>query len=74
MTLAAPTATADDGKIIRILSSTDKAHTVTATGLFQDGGGHTDLATFPALAGASIVLYAFNAKWIVLSNNLVIFS
>ncbi len=66
MTLAAPTATVDDGLIITITSSTAQAHTVTATGLFADGAGHVNLATFGGSAGASMQIMAFNAKWLVL--------
>ena len=65
MTLAAPTAGADDGLVLEILSSTAFAHTVTATGLFVDGAGHVNVATFPAAGGGAIDLVAFNGKWIV---------
>jgi hypothetical protein len=68
-TLAAPTAGTDDGKIIDIYSSTANAHTVTATGLFQDGSTTTDKATFAARAGCGISLMAFNGKWIVLTQS-----
>lgn len=72
MTLAAPTAGdsasgGDDGKEIHVFSTTAQAHTITATGLFQDGAGHVNTATFSANAGANIRLMAFNGKWIVLS-------
>lgn len=68
MTLAAPTTTTDDGIRIRIFSNTANAHTVTATGLFQDGAGHVNLATFAANAGASLILEAYQGKWNVISN------
>lgn len=74
MTLAAPVAGTQDGIVITIQSTTANAHTVTATGLFQCGTAAVNLATFPAQAGASIVLVAFNGKWVVASNNLVVFS
>lgn len=76
MTLAAPTATTDDGIIIEITAdgSTARAHTVTATGLFLSGAAAVDVATFPAANGASIRLMAYQAKWILLSNNLVVMS
>lgn len=63
LTLAAPTAGADDGLEIEIISNTAFAHTLTATGLFQDGAGHVNLATFAANAGASIFLTAYQGKW-----------
>ncbi len=65
-TLAAPTAGADDGLYKRIISTTAAAHTLTATGLYQDGAGHVNLATFAAQIGASMDLMAYQAKWIVL--------
>jgi hypothetical protein len=86
MTIAAPLAGApqytsagvnlggNDGTVLIIVSNTAYAHTVTATGLYQDGAGHVNLATFPADAGASIVLQAYGAKWNVLGNNNVTFS
>lgn len=67
LTLAAPAA-ADDGMIQQIVSTTANAHTVTATGLFQDGAGHVNLATFAAQIGASLTLMALSGKWIVLGN------
>ncbi len=72
MTLAAPTATVDDGKIIVVTSSTAQAHTITATGLFSTGTATVNLATFAAFAGATITLMAYNAKWNVLSFNAVV--
>lgn len=68
MTLAAPTATTDDGVIIAVYanSSTPRAHTITATGLFLDGTTTTDVATFAAQNGAGVILMAHQAKWIVL--------
>lgn len=66
LTLAAPNL-ADDGNKLQFISSTAAAHTITATGLFQDGAGHTDVATFAAQIGASMILMALNKKWVVLS-------
>lgn len=68
LTLGAPTVGTEDGLTITIYSSTAFAHTVTATGLYQDGAGHANLATFSANAGAQIVLIAFNGKWIADGN------
>ena len=72
MTLAAPTA-AQEGTIMRIVSNTANAHTLTATGLLDDGvtGGSKNVATFAAFAGASITLVAINLKWSVLALNAV---
>ena len=73
-TLAAPTAGTDDGKRIRITSTTANAHTLTATGLLQCGASATDLATFAAFAGAGLELQAYNAKWLVLNSVGITFS
>ncbi len=72
LTLAAPTATVDDGKVIVITNSTANAHTLTATGLFSTGTATVNLATFAAFAGASITLMAYQAKWNVISLNAVV--
>lgn len=74
MTLAAPTATTDDGLIITVTSNTAKAHTITATGLLQTGAATTDVATFAAFAGCSVTLMAYQGKWNVISQNVVTFS
>jgi hypothetical protein len=65
LTLAAPTKGDDDGLLIEITSSTANAHTVTATGLYVDGAGHVNLATFAAQIGASLLLMAYQGKWYV---------
>ncbi len=67
MTLAAPTAGADDGLEIDIVSTTANAHTVTATGLFVDGAAHVNVATWSANAGGRLKLRAFNGKWYVVA-------
>lgn len=74
MTLAAPTAGLQDGTVIVITSSTANAHTVTATGLFQDGSTTVNVATFAANAGASLTIMAYNGKWVVISQNQITFS
>lgn len=65
LTLAAPTAGADDGLKIEITSTTAFAHTLTATGLFIDGAGHVNTATWSANAGGTIRLMAYQGKWYV---------
>jgi len=68
MTLAAPVAGRDDGLEIYIGSTTANAHTVTCpAGTFQAGVANNTVATFPAQAGAGIMLMAFNGKWVVRS-------
>lgn len=75
MTLAAPTA-AQEGTTITFTSRTAHAHTVTATGLIEDGvtGGAKTTATFAAFAGASLTLQAINLKWNVISLNACVIS
>jgi hypothetical protein len=74
MTLAAPTATTDDGKIILITSNTANAHTLTATGLLQTGSASVNLATFAAQKGAGLTLIAYQGKWNVLGSVGITFS
>jgi len=63
LTLAAPTATTDDGKVLIIDSATAAAHTVTvATGLRGAGAG-ADVGTFGAAIGNGVALYAYNGAW-----------
>lgn len=75
MTLAAPTV-AQEGAVITVVSQTANAHTITATGLIDDGvtGGSKTTATFAAFAGAAITLMASNLKWAVISKNVVTIS
>lgn len=68
LTLAAPTAD-QEFTVLHFTSTTANAHTITATGLLNDGvtGGSKDLATFAAFAGATITLIAIALKWHVVS-------
>jgi hypothetical protein len=74
LTLAAPTAGADDGLQIEVTSSTAFAHTLTATGLLVDGAGHVNSATFPAAGGGAIDLTAYNGKWYVINSQNITFA
>lgn len=74
LTLAAPTATTDDGTEITITSNTANAHTLTATGLLQTGSASVNLATFAASAGAGLTLIAYQGKWNVLASVGITFS
>ncbi len=74
MTLAAPTATTDDGLQITIYSNTANAHTLTATGLLLTGTASVNLATFAAQKGAGLTLEAYQGKWVVLSAVGITFS
>lgn len=69
LTLAAPTA-AEAGLVKVITSTTAFAHTVTATGLFDNGvtGGSKNTATFAAFAGASMTIMATaSGKWNIIA-------
>ena len=70
-TLAAPTATTQDGTRMTFISNSAYAHVITATGLIHDGvtGGAKNTATFGAYVGASLTLVAYQAKWYVESKN-----
>lgn len=73
-TLAAPTATTDDGIEITVTSATANAHTITATGLLQTGTASVNVATFAAQPGAGLTLMAWQGKWQVLASVGITFS
>lgn len=65
-TLAAPTATIDDGKRLIIIATTAAAHTVTQTTPgFNEGGTGSDVATFGGAKGDSMVIAAYGGAWYV---------
>lgn len=79
MTLAAPTAGnqdagGDSGRVIVIVSGTNFAHTLTATGLLGTGTASVNLATFAAFSGAGLTLRAHKGKWLVLASVGITFS
>lgn len=63
LTLAAPTAGTDDGKILYIDSHTAAAHTLTITGGLRGAGAGADVGTFGGAIGDGIALYAYNGAW-----------
>lgn len=74
LTIAAPVAglpsaatPGDDGKVLRIVSTTAAAHTVTTPANKLNGNKLT--ATFAAAAGDGITLIAYQGVWYVHSNN-----
>jgi len=73
MTLAAPSA-AQAGTRMMFTAGTANAHTLTATGLIEDGvtGGAKNVATFGAFVGASLELEARALKWHVVSKNVCV--
>lgn len=65
-TLAKPTATTDDFKLLTVTSLTAFAHTLAlSAGTFGDGGAGYTTATFGAAAGNSITLLAYQAQWYI---------
>lgn len=76
LTLAAPTAGTDDGKVLYIDSLTANAHTVTLAGGLRGAGASADVGTFGAAAGNGIVFYAYNGAWYPVpgTNNNVTFA
>jgi hypothetical protein len=69
LTLGAPTAGADDGVLIEVLSATAYAHTITtpAAGDIRDGNtsDHDTVMTFNAHIGALCILEAYQGVWYV---------
>ena len=79
LTLAAPvagkiSAGGNDGVYITIVSTTAYAHTVTATGILNNGSASVNVATFAAYPGASIDLMAYNGQWYVTGSTAITFS
>lgn len=70
LTLAAPTAGADDGLEIEIASNTAFAHVITATGLLLTASAAVNSITFPAFAGAAAFFTAYQGKWFVYTGGL----
>lgn len=70
VTVAAPTATIQDGTILRFSSFTAHAHVISMSGLIENGatGSPFATATLAAFPGASITFMAFNGKWLVISS------
>lgn len=69
-TLADPTATTDDGKVLRIYSITAQAHTVdnSAGSGYNGGGAGADVGTFGGAIADHFTLLAWQGVWYVLDN------
>lgn len=64
LTLAAPTAGTDDGKILRIVAAAAAAHTVTQTTPGYNGASTSgDVATYGVAVGNAMELVAYNGVW-----------
>jgi len=68
MTLAAPTAGTDDGKILHIVATTANAHTVTIANGLSGAGAAADVGTFGGAVGDRVSVIAYNGIWYPLIN------
>lgn len=71
LTLAAPLAGSEDGTLIELLSTTAFAHTVTTVALLKTGTANTNVLTYAAFGGASVILQAYQGKWYLSSATAV---
>jgi len=63
MTLAAPLAGEDDGKVLWVDSLTAQAHTLTIANGLRGVGASADVGTFTAVIGNGLGLYAYSGAW-----------
>lgn len=70
MTIADPTATTDDGKVLNIVSTTANAHTISnaAGSGFNEAGGSGDIGTLGGAIGDNLCITAYQGKWYVVSK------
>jgi hypothetical protein len=74
LTLGTPT-TAQNGTVIRIVSTTAAAHTVTAATIgFNAGDAAKDTGTFGGAIGDGFSCVAYGGEWYVLTNTNVTFA
>lgn len=71
LTLAAPTVGLEDGLLIEIISNTANAHTITTVALLRTGTANTNVLTYAAQIGASVILQAYQGKWFLSSATAV---
>ncbi len=63
ITIAAPTAGTDDGKVLLINTETAFAHVITCSSNGFDDKGSSGTITFTAAKGNSVILLARNGRW-----------
>jgi len=63
MTLAAPTASTDDGNELTVIALTANAHTVTIASGLNGAGSGADVGTFGGAVGDRFSVVAYNGKW-----------
>jgi hypothetical protein len=68
ITLTAPTAGVMDGMVIKVISGSAVAHTITCSSHLIGGTSTSSVATFAAYKGASITLVAYNGDWLVVAS------
>ena len=72
MTLAAPTVTTDDGKVIKVTLGTSAAHTITCTGgTLRSGTAAVTTINFASYYGSSVELMAYQGLWYIMAQNLL---
>ena len=70
MTIAAPTVTTDDGKIIKVTTNTNAAHTITFTGgTLRPGTAAVTTVNFASSRGSSIEFMAWQGNFYVMAQN-----
>lgn len=69
-TLADPTTTTDDGKVLRVVSLTANAHTISnaAGSGFNGAGTAKDVATLGGAIGDGLTVIAYQGKWYVVGS------
>jgi len=67
ITIAAPTATTDDGGVLRIITATAQAHVVTSAVDGFNAKGASGTATFTAAIGNAFTIVAYNGHWYTVS-------
>jgi hypothetical protein len=70
MTIAAPTVTTDDGLLIKVVTNTNAAHTITFTGgTLRPGTAAVTTVNFFSFRGSSITIMAWQGNWYVMAAN-----
>lgn len=67
LTIAAPTATVDDGKRLKITTISAQAHVITDATAGFNGKGSSGTITFTAAKGNSCELLAYQGVWYVIN-------
>ena len=68
ITLANPTATTDDYKVLTIISAQAQANTVACAGGFGNGGAGEVTATFGGAIGDCMIVMAYQGYWYIIGK------